>query len=75
MVNTPPTARAGDDQVVAGGYEVVLDGSGIPDDQDGGFTVFVRVIEGMEIVDAMAGVAIDGETPVDDLLLETATIE
>ncbi len=45
------------------------------DNQNGGFTVFANVIEGMDVVDAMAAVDLDGETPVEDIILESATIE
>ncbi|RJP34919.1 MAG: hypothetical protein C4547_10210 [Phycisphaerales bacterium] len=45
------------------------------DNQNGGFTVFANVIEGMDVVDAMAAVELDGESPVEDIVLESATIE
>ncbi len=45
------------------------------DNQNGGFTVFANVIEGMDVVDAIAAVPLDGEQPVTDVLLITARRE
>ncbi|HKQ47384.1 MAG TPA: PKD domain-containing protein [Phycisphaerae bacterium] len=45
------------------------------DNQNGGFTVFANVIEGMDVVDAMAAVPLDGEQPVTDIVLIRAERE
>ncbi len=45
------------------------------DNQNGGFTVFATVIEGMDVADAIAAVPLDGEVPVDDVVLVSARRE
>jgi cyclophilin family peptidyl-prolyl cis-trans isomerase/chitodextrinase len=45
------------------------------DNQNGGSTVFATVIEGMDVVDAIAAVPLDGEVPIDDVVLHRAERE
>jgi cyclophilin family peptidyl-prolyl cis-trans isomerase/chitodextrinase len=45
------------------------------DNQNGGFTVFATVIEGLDVVDAIAAVQLNGETPVTDVIITTADRE
>jgi|GEM_PF-1748805 len=42
------------------------------DNQNGGFTVFAEVVEGLDVVDAISEVDLNGEVPVDDVLLINA---
>ena len=44
-----------------------------PPDQPG-YTVFGRVIQGLDVVDDIAGVSVDGETPTELVVIERATI-
>lgn len=45
------------------------------DNQNGGFTVFANVIQGLDVIDAIAAVDLNGETPVEDVILISATRE
>lgn len=59
----------------AGFFFNLADNSANLDTQNEGFTVFANVIEGLDVVDAMAGVPLQGETPVTDIIILTAERE
>lgn len=74
---TVAMAKQGDDPDSATSqfFFNLADNSENLDNQNGGFTVFARLVEGMDVVDAMAEAALDGETPVDDIILSASWIE
>lgn len=42
---------------------------------DGQYAGFGRVIEGMDVVDAIAAVPLNGEQPIEDVVIKTVTVE
>ena len=53
----------------------LADNSANLDTQNGGFTVFASVIEGLDVVDAIAAVPLNGEAPATDVVLTLAERE
>jgi cyclophilin family peptidyl-prolyl cis-trans isomerase len=74
---TVAMAKRGDDPNSATSQFFVnlADNSENLDNQNGGFTVFANVVEGMDVVDAIAAVPLNNEAPVTDVILTTAERE
>jgi len=74
---TVAAAKVGDDPDSATSqfFFNLADNSENLDNQNGGFTVFAHVADGMDVVDSIATVALNGEIPVEDIILTQATIE
>lgn len=63
------------DSATSGFFFNLADNSSNLDNQNGGFTVFANVTQGLEVVDAMAAVELNGEQPVVDIVLISAERE
>lgn len=63
------------DSATSGFFFNLADNSANLDNQNGGFTVFANVIEGLAVMDQIASVPLNGETPVTDVVLITAARE
>lgn len=63
------------DSATAGFFFNLADNSSNLDNQNGGFTVFANVIEGLSVVDAMAAVPLTGEMPNTDIVITLAERE
>lgn len=75
---TVAMAKLGDDPDSATSQFFVnlADNSSNLDNQNGGFTVFANVIEGMDVIDAIAQVEVDSNSrPVEDIILISARRE
>lgn len=74
---TVATAKIGDDPDSATSqfFFNLADNSENLDNQNGGFTVFARVLEGLDVVDAMSEVELNGEMPITDIVLTSATLD